>query len=265
MKIQIKKIDNEKQIVQITTTDSRWYQIGDKFVPSVTWICSKYPKGVQFYKWLADKGWDEAEAIKQAAGDKGSKVHNAIEDILKGKEVKIDDKYVNNSTGQPEELTVQEYECIMSFVAWLTETNPEVIATEYVVYDEAIGYAGTVDMKLKINGEIYIVDIKTSQQIWPEYELQLSAYRQAEPLAHKTAILQVGYNRNKSKFKFTEIENKFGLFLAAKEIWANEELGVVPLQKDYPLSLQWKPELKVEPVQPKLRLKKQIKVKQIKQ
>jgi hypothetical protein len=42
-------------------------------VPSVTWISGFWPKGIGFYKWLADKGWDEAEAAKQAAGDKNEK------------------------------------------------------------------------------------------------------------------------------------------------------------------------------------------------
>jgi hypothetical protein len=61
-----------------------------KYVPSVTWITGHYPKGVQFYKWLAEHGWDESQAIKQAAGDNGSKVHDAISAILRGEEVRID-------------------------------------------------------------------------------------------------------------------------------------------------------------------------------
>lgn len=244
MKIQIRKVDDAKGIVQITTTDERWYQKGETFVPSVTWISGFYPKGVQFYKWLADKGWDEAEAIKHAAGDKGSKVHKAIEDILKGGEIKIDARYLNPSTEQLGELTPQEYECLMSFVDWLSQTNPEVISTEYNVWNDQEGYAGTVDMKLRIDGEIWIVDIKTSLNIWPEYELQLSAYRHADPEVQRTAILQVGYTRNKNqKFKFTEIEDRFELFLSAKKIWAYETEGQRPLQKDYPLSLKWIPKI----------------------
>jgi hypothetical protein len=241
MKIIEKKVNVETKMVQLTTTDERWYKIGNQFVPSVTWIAGFYPKGVQFYKWLADKGWDEAEAIKQAAGDKGSKVHKACEDILLGHEVKMNDKYLNPSTEQQEELTVQEYECLMSFVEWLKVTNPEVIKTEYTVWNQEHNYAGTIDMKLKINGEPWLVDLKTSLSIWPEYELQLSAYRHAEDEVCKTAILQIGYNRNKNqKYKFTEIENRFDLFLSAKKIWEHETEGIAPLQRDYPLSLEWK-------------------------
>jgi hypothetical protein len=38
----------------------------------------------------------------------------------------------------------------------------------------------------------------------------------------KLAIVQLGYRRNKKRYKFTEIENKFDLFLAAKRFWQNE-------------------------------------------
>lgn len=88
MKKIIRITDEKRGIVQVTTSDERWYLKPStdpvtelpvyKPVPSSTWIAEHWPKGIGFYRWLADKGWDEAEAIKAAAGDKGSAVHNAI-------------------------------------------------------------------------------------------------------------------------------------------------------------------------------------------
>src|SRR5258706_2252693 len=102
MKKVIREVDEKRGIVQITVADERWYmkpvpnpETGIPeytAVPSVTWIAGHWPKGVGFYKWLADKGWDEAEAVKHAAGDKGSRVHMAIEMILKGEEFRMDTK-----------------------------------------------------------------------------------------------------------------------------------------------------------------------------
>ena len=126
MRKEIRETD-EKGIVRITTTDERWYwralqttnaetglpEVKNVYVPSVTWITSFYPKGVGFYKWLANLGWDEAEAVKQAAGDKGSKVHAAIEDLIDGEEVRLDSRYTNPTTEQEEELSVEEYEALM--------------------------------------------------------------------------------------------------------------------------------------------------------
>jgi hypothetical protein len=102
MKKVIRNVDEKRGILQATLSDERWYLKSTpnevtglpeyKAVPSATWIAGHYPKGVEFYKWLAGKGWDESQAIKEAAGDKGSKVHTAIEMILKGEEFRIDTK-----------------------------------------------------------------------------------------------------------------------------------------------------------------------------
>lgn len=260
MKKIIKDVDSKKGIIQVTIADERWYwrttkskdtlKSIDEFVPSVTWISSHYPKGVGFYKWLANLGWDEAEAIKQAAGDKGSKVHYAITDLLNGKTVTMDSKYVNPSTEKEEELTLEEYECLLSFVNAWNELKPETIVNETVVFEDKLGYAGTVDWIGRIGGELYILDFKTAASIWPEYKLQLSAYKEALKTSNlkgvaakdlesaKMAILQIGYRYNKNQWKLTEIEDKFELFLAAKKIWEEENKNVQPSRKDYPLELK---------------------------
>jgi hypothetical protein len=253
----IRETDKERGIVQVTVADERWYLKAGKDeitgiptyqgVPSVTWICGFYPKGIAFYKWLADKGWDEAEAIKSAAGDKGSRVHLAIEMILNGEEFKIDTKVMDKTSGEMTELTLEELICVKSFCDWRDEVKPEVLATEITIFSENHGYAGTVDLICKIDGVMYVVDFKTSKQVWMEHELQVSAYRAAlesgenplyeknangtekgsmiDPSNMKTAILQVGYNRNKNGYKFTETVDRFDMFLTAKKIWALETEG----------------------------------------
>src|SRR5690242_10192739 len=128
MKKIIRETDDKRGIVQVTIADERWYMKPGNdpltklptmlAVPSVTWIAGHYPKGIGFYKWLADKGWDESQAIKQAAGNKGSKVHHAIDAILDGFEVRIDSKYINHETEQLEELSLEEVDCIKAFVDW---------------------------------------------------------------------------------------------------------------------------------------------------
>ena len=229
--------------VQITTVDERWYDREGKFYPSVTWICDYYPKGIAFYKWLAQKGWNEAEAIKTTAGDKGSKVHAAIVDLLDNKEVKIDSKYFSELSNQEEELTPQEYECLMSFVNWFKAVKPKVIAREFAVFNDGYNYAGTVDLLCLIDDKPWIIDFKTGKYIWPSWELQVSAYKYGEMNTGSTeeaklGILQLGYNRNKNKYKFTEIQDKFDLFLAAKSIFESECAKIQPKQLDFPLSLK---------------------------
>ena len=252
-----KEIVNKKDgIVRITTYDERWYARTTnnketglpeyQFVPSVTWIADFYPKTIAFYKWLANKGWDEAESIKATAGDKGSKIHYAICDLIDGKEVKMDDKYINHTTGQLEELSVEEYEAILAFANWFKAIKPKVKSRETTVFNDKEGYAGTIDLLCEIEGQEWLIDFKTGQNIWPSYEMQVSAYRRAlsEWQGIRMAILQVGYKRNKNAYKFTEVADKYELFLAGKKIWANECEGQSPKQRDYPMSVSLK-EIKV--------------------
>jgi len=258
MNKEIKTVDEKKGIIRITTSDERFYAIPspDKitglpseydFIPSVTWICSYFPKGVSFWKWLASKGWDEAEHIKQEAGEKGSKVHRAIERLIKGETIPMDLKLTDTNNENEEELSVEEYECLMAFTDWFNKVNPEIIAVEIITVNKEEKYAGTVDIVCRIDDQLYIIDIKTGQYIWPSYELQLSAYKHAiNPEEYKIkdyenvklAVLQVGYNRNKNRYKFTEINDKFDLFLATKQIWKNECENISPMQKDYPIELK---------------------------
>jgi len=271
----------EGGFIQVTVCDERWYikqtGEGNVFKPSVTWQAGSYPKGIGFYRWLAEKGWDEAEAIKQDAGDKGSKVHSAIVDLIDGKEVvgfesegKPASLYKNPTTEKEESLTLEEYECVMSFSDWWNQVKPKTITREIIVDQEnhrddcemkKLGspycsclYMGTVDWVGIIDNEIWLLDWKTSQSIWPSFELQVSSYRHAikgviivekqgakkikvgKPVQHM-GILQVGYKRNKAGWKFTEVADKFDLFGAAQKIWFNEHGGEKPSVKDYPESL----------------------------
>lgn len=254
MRIEIREVDRERGWVQVTGVDERWYarQIptgvgGEKiwdYVPSVTWQCGYYPKGERFIKWFGKTGWDEAEEIKMAAGDKGSKVHQAAKLMFEGGTVSMGDSFMNPRTMQSEPLTNKEYFCLMTVDEWFRKEQPEIIATEFTVWNERYNYAGTVDLMCRLLSDEYkfprIIDLKTSANIYPEMELQVSAYKHGDgiPKDARLGILQVGYERNKNqKYKFTGIRDQFSIFRATQGIWAKETAGQKPFQRDYPLSL----------------------------
>lgn len=275
MKKIIRDVDEERDIVQVTTTDERWYMKPSAnkesgvpeyvAVPSVTFIAHSYPKGIGYMKWLSDKGWDEAKAIKNAAGNKGSKVHQACDAILSGHEVRIDSTFMNHETDKEEELTLEECDAIISFVKWMNDLKGDgrvlkSIANEKVLFSEQHGYAGTFDFICKIDDEYWLIDFKTSQYVWPEHQLQMSAYKEAiengenpienlpEDAVLNLAILQLGYRLNKNGYKWNVVEPKFELFLATKQIWQNEHGKEKPSQKDYPIVLSPAVEITIEEV-----------------
>jgi len=272
MKKEFKNIitQNGQKICQITTIDERWYGrlVIDKktglpgsyeFIPSVTWIKSYWYTSPYLIKWIADKGLSEAEAIRNEAGIKGDKVHQATEDIDSGIGIKINDKYENKRNGELEELTVEEIEAINSYVDYVDREKPELLANEMTVFSHEKSeeqYAGTLDriwaMGFIKDGvrQIWIIDIKTSKSIYKDMIIQVSAYSRAdidykalgitdeEWENRKLAVLQLGYRRNKNGYKFTEIHSRYDLFKIAYQTWLEENPNTKPFQKDFPLIMQ---------------------------
>ncbi len=247
MKYEIKDIAGD--IVRVTTEDERWYIRPVKtskglpeimYLPSITWIASYMPKGIEFYKWLASKGWDESQAIKETAGARGSKVHSAIEILLKEGEFSFTDEVLNTKTGQMEELNADEYSCVMSFIEWYKKYKPEILSVEESFFNQEYGVAGTIDIRCIIDGKHCIVDVKTSKEIHKDYTVQLTGHKLAydtKDIQHDTYVLQVGYTRNKSKYKFTSIPFRPDLFKIAYSLWEEEHSGEKPLQREFPTKL----------------------------
>ena len=249
-------------VCRITTISERWYSRDSKniitgipemkFYPSSTWIKGYYYKSPYLQKWINEVGADEAEVIKKEAGVKGDKVHQATEDIDKGKGIKIDDKYLNKQTMEMEELTGEEIEAIMTYRNWVDEVKPELVANEMTVFGERgeMIWAGTLDRIFRIDGQIYIVDLKTSKNIQKDMLIQVASYSHAdidykalnitdeEWSNRKSAILLIGYKLNKNGYRFVEVDDRFDLFEVSYKIWQEENPNTKPFQRDYPLVIQ---------------------------
>lgn len=257
MRRETRLVDQELGIVQITTEDQRWYSrqiktgIGNEsvwdFIPSVTWICSCYPKNERYMAWRGRVGNEQAEEAKEAGGEKGSKSHQAIKVLLDGGSVDCQLSEFEGRDGERSALNAAEIESVMSFMEWFEKYRPEVIAYEFTVWCEKYRYAGTVDLYCLIDGIPYIVDFKVSSQIYPSHEIQVSAYKFADgrfPKNTRLAILQLNYKMNKKqKYKFTRVKQQFVLFLSIRRVWQKECEGIRPYQKDFPLTLSLSPDL----------------------
>jgi hypothetical protein len=64
---------------------------------------------------------------------------------------------------------------------FLADWQPELLAAETKVYHRGpAAYAGTLDLLVRIDGEVAVVDIKTGRNVWPEAALQINAYAYAD-------------------------------------------------------------------------------------
>jgi hypothetical protein len=101
---------------------------------------------------------------KVDAGNLGSFVHNWVEDYINGKKPA---KPVNKSLK----------DAVQRFLDWQKAHKVEFLLSEQQVYSRKYNYTGTLDFICKIDGKMYIGDLKTSKGIYPEMLIQTAAYR----------------------------------------------------------------------------------------
>ena len=189
----IKKDKRIKRIVeidpsskQITILDSRFYQRKpDVFYPSVTYVLSHFPKGKFFEDWLKDVGHNSKHVVEKASRE-GTQVHEAIENYLEGKEITWIDDYGNAK------YSLEVWKMILSFTEFWAEHKPELISSEEHLFSDTLKIAGTADLVVKIDGEIWMLDIKTSNSLHETYNLQLACYTQAWNECFDTPIQRRG-------------------------------------------------------------------------
>jgi genome maintenance exonuclease 1 len=138
-----------------TTESIRLYNLpnGD-WVPSITSVTSFYNREV-FVKWRKRVGLEEANRITKRATARGTDFHQVCQDYLENKELDW-----NN---------YQPMTKIMFIHAkpYLDKIN-NIHAIERTLYSEYLGLAGRVDCIAEYEGELAVIDFKTSDKIKPE-------------------------------------------------------------------------------------------------
>ena len=153
---------------QITLPDGRYYQRNGEYYPSVTYVLSHYPKGKFFEDWLKKVGYS-ADYIVKKASEEGTQVHEMIEAYLNGEELKFLEH------GRPM-YTPNIWQMFLRFVDFWEEYKPTLIEAEIHLFSDELKIAGTCDMVCEINGELWVIDFKTSNHLQTTYDLQTAIY-----------------------------------------------------------------------------------------
>ena len=156
---------------QITFLDNRFYQTeSGNYVPSVTTIGDAYPKGPEYFAWLKKVG-EDSDTIRDEAGRRGSIVHELTEKYDNGEEISL-----LSDTGRIG-FKLSEWAMFERYVDFRSRFELEILMSEFNIINENLGYAGTLDRVVKMNDKKILLDIKTSNAIYPFYWLQLAAYK----------------------------------------------------------------------------------------
>lgn len=233
-----------------------------QFCASVTSVIDKAgPVGYGLREFWKNNSKQESEELLQERGERGSKLHNGFEDLLKGIELNLDKDYAS----------AYEKAALTCFVRTLRFLAPERFKSELVVASPALLLAGTLDfvgyvdsrrlmmlanpvkyldldetgnlvvkpkMAELLQGEPILVKIvidwKTSNGIHYAHEKQIIAYRQMynesyaqeQPVTH-CAIWRVS-TRHKCGFELKLVQGEFASFRNIYDTYLDMNGGVIP-------------------------------------
>ncbi len=225
-------------IVKQEIDDNHFYFVNGNFFPGVTTILDEAaPTAYSLKKWLLNNTQESADDILAETSAFGTKLHDAYEQLLRGKELSLTTEY----------KTPKEKKHIASFYEWYRIFNPTALQPEQVVASLKYKYAGTLDLACRINGRLSIIDFKTGSGIYYSHHLQVLAYKRAyEEMYHVRVkdlyILRTG-TKHKSGYEFKKIEGKFSSFKNVYRTYLDLHEGKIPdppLVNSYPdvISLQ---------------------------
>lgn len=236
---------------QITLNDVRFYTTPEEgWVPSVTTILQAFPKDIHFLKWLKENG-EESDAIRDAAGRRGSNVHKLTEEYDAGLEVSLinDEGRVNYS--------LEEWSMLEKYCEFSSKHTPEILQSEQNYVSKSLGFAGTVDRIIRLYGKTMLIDIKTSNAIHQTYWLQLAAYRELLRANANIEVDMVGVlwlnAKTRTEGKGDQIQGKgwqlitkantdddWDLFKHTHALWLAQNKDITPRQLTYSLTHQKK-------------------------
>jgi len=152
-----------------TSDDGRFYATKDGIkYPSVTTVLSILNEDA-IKAWRARVGEEEANKISHRASTRGTAVHSIIE------------KYIDNLEDYKEGFMPNVIDNFLTVKKVLDDNIGEVYAQEVALYSDHLQLAGRVDCVAMFNGNLSIIDFKTSRKAKKKeyienYFIQESAY-----------------------------------------------------------------------------------------
>lgn len=146
--------------------ETHGYEIDGFWYPRVTKIVEIKAKPALYRFYAKMDNFEAGERVKERSALEGTLVHETVEGLLLGQHPVVDPSI------QPS---------IDAFLMFIEKNGIEVHKdhVEFRLVNYEHRYAGTLDAVATIGGKIGILDIKTSQEVYRDYNLQTAAYMAA--------------------------------------------------------------------------------------
>lgn len=149
-------------------------------VPGTTTLIGRFKDSGGLLHWAFSQGQaaerGEIGSLydkRDEAADAGTLAHMMVEAHIRGENPNAV-LLKNSDAGEVRKLARQAFQ---SYLAWEAQSRIKIVDQEMSLVSEKYQYGGTPDAIGDIDGNLCLIDWKTSNSVYPDYLIQLSAYK----------------------------------------------------------------------------------------
>lgn len=163
------------------------YKIDGKRVPGVTTIIGRFKDSGGLLYWAFDQGKaaerGEIEKLydkRDEAAQSGTLAHSMVEAHIRGEKLPEGPQDAKNA--------------FQAYLSWESMTRLKIVEQEMPLVSEKYRFGGCPDAIGEIDGELCLVDWKTSSGIYTDFLIQLAAYKYLWEEAYPNKLLTGGFH-----------------------------------------------------------------------
>lgn len=140
-----------------------YFNAAGKRVPGCTTIISRFKDSGGLIHWAWQCGIEglDINEVRDDAADTGTTAHDLVHAHLLGQP-------------EPEESDTRAQHAFLAYLDWRKGLDLKVVEAETPRISEKHQFGGTPDLFAQINGSLTVLDLKTSNGIYPDYLIQIA-------------------------------------------------------------------------------------------
>lgn len=175
-------------------TPAKGYWVGDQRVPGTTTVIGRFKDSGGLLHWAFKQGQSGAASLyekRDEAGNIGTLAHQMVEVQINNDASGVGEPPEAVLEGVPDEHAEKARNAFMMYRLWASQTKLKLLSNyqEIQLISHEYRFGGTPDAIGEIDGEIVLLDWKTSNSVYPDYLIQLAAYQH---LVNDGVVMETG-------------------------------------------------------------------------
>lgn len=181
------------------------YRLDGKRVPGTTTIAGVVKESGGLIHWAWKLGMDgiDYRSVRDSAADAGTLAHAMVEASLSKNDPEA------ALSGAEDGVADAARRAFKSYQQWARGSALEVLAQEVSLVSREYRYGGTLDAVGWVNGELCLLDWKSSNALYADYLLQIAAYKHLWDENNPKDVIGGGFHLCRFSKEYGDFEHRF--------------------------------------------------------